>query len=332
MGFRFRRSVRIAPGIRLNLSKSGLSYSFGGRGATVNVSAKGTKATYGVPGTGLSYTTKLPSAKKPRKQPVITGGPTLVSASAPTAGRRFSLKRAIGVAAALFLAVGIASQFDKPPSSPAAKPPQPVAALSQPVVWTTAPPPPVVSPVAAPTANPFTPAAPTETPTKQPAAPPPAPTAEARQPAGETLYVSGHKVPLRATAGSKGKILDRLGPGQEVTALEKRPGWVRVRHGLTQREGWILAKRLRDAPPVEEAEEPAAPKISPALTVAAIAKLLIADSIASYPSSCACPYQSDRGGRSCGRRSAYSRPGGYAPLCYASDITPAMVAGYRASH
>ncbi|WP_286134507.1 SH3 domain-containing protein [Methylobacterium sp. Leaf123] len=147
----------------------------------------------------------------------------------------------------------------------------------------------------------------------------------------ETLYVSGRKVALRGAADQKGQILDRLGPGQAVTALERRPGWVRVRHGLTQREGWIQAKRLRDAPPAEEAEKPPAPKAAPALSVAAIAKLLIAESIASYPGSCACPYQTDRGGRSCGRRSAHSRPGGYSPLCYPADITPEMVASYRSS-
>lgn len=57
MGFRFRRSVRIIPGVRLNISKSGLSTSIGGHGATLNVSKKGTRATVGLPGTGLSYRT-----------------------------------------------------------------------------------------------------------------------------------------------------------------------------------------------------------------------------------------------------------------------------------
>ena len=46
----------------------------------------------------------------------------------------------------------------------------------------------------------------------------------------------------------------------------------------------------------------------------------ISDSIASYPGKCACPYQLMSNGRKCGKRSAYSKPGGYAPLCYASDV------------
>ena len=60
MGFRFRRSVRIIPGIRLNFSKSGVSTSIGGRGATINFSKRGTKTTVGLPGSGLSYSTMVP--------------------------------------------------------------------------------------------------------------------------------------------------------------------------------------------------------------------------------------------------------------------------------
>jgi hypothetical protein len=34
---------------------------------------------------------------------------------------------------------------------------------------------------------------------------------------------------------------------------------------------------------------------------------------------CECPYDNDKAGRSCGARSAYSRPGGSAPACYVGD-------------
>ncbi len=46
----------------------------------------------------------------------------------------------------------------------------------------------------------------------------------------------------------------------------------------------------------------------------------IRQSIASYSGSCPCPYSVDRAGRRCGGRSAYSKPGGAAPLCYAADV------------
>ena len=66
---------------------------------------------------------------------------------------------------------------------------------------------------------------------------------------------------------------------------------------------------------------------SPALAQsdAQIRQRLIRQSIASYPGNCPCPYNTARAGRRCGARSAYNRPGGYAPLCFASDVTPAMV-------
>jgi hypothetical protein len=57
MPFRFRRSIRIAPGLRLNLSKSGVSASVGGRGAHVTVGHGHTRTTVSAPGTGISYTT-----------------------------------------------------------------------------------------------------------------------------------------------------------------------------------------------------------------------------------------------------------------------------------
>ncbi len=63
-----------------------------------------------------------------------------------------------------------------------------------------------------------------------------------------------------------------------------------------------------------------------------IRELMIAESLAAYPGTCPCPYSSDRAGRQCGGRSAYSRPGGASPLCYTSDISDAAVAAYRASH
>jgi hypothetical protein len=54
--FRFRRSIRIFPGARLNIGKRGVSTSIGVRGAHVTFGKTGTRTTVGVPGTGLSYT------------------------------------------------------------------------------------------------------------------------------------------------------------------------------------------------------------------------------------------------------------------------------------
>ncbi len=62
-----------------------------------------------------------------------------------------------------------------------------------------------------------------------------------------------------------------------------------------------------------------------------IKKILIQRSLKSYPGSCPCPYFTDRAGRRCGRRSAYSKPGGYEPLCYESDVSSAAVKKYKSN-
>jgi len=64
MAFRFRKSIRLFPGVRVNLSKGTPSVSVGERGHTVNLSDRGTRATVGLPGSGLSYST--PRRRSPR--------------------------------------------------------------------------------------------------------------------------------------------------------------------------------------------------------------------------------------------------------------------------
>lgn len=59
MGWRFRRSVKLFPGVRLNFSGGGLSASIGVRGASINVGKSGSYLNLGIPGTGVSYREKL---------------------------------------------------------------------------------------------------------------------------------------------------------------------------------------------------------------------------------------------------------------------------------
>jgi TM2 domain-containing membrane protein YozV len=56
MGFRFRRSKQILPGVRLNASKSGLGLSFGTRGARASIGPRGGRVSAGLAGTGMYYT------------------------------------------------------------------------------------------------------------------------------------------------------------------------------------------------------------------------------------------------------------------------------------
>ena len=57
MGLRFRKSVKIAPGVKINFNKKSSSVTFGGKGIHYTVNSKGKKtASVGIPGTGISYT------------------------------------------------------------------------------------------------------------------------------------------------------------------------------------------------------------------------------------------------------------------------------------
>ena len=56
MGIRFRKRIKLFPGLWVNLSKSGASVSAGVKGFTVNSGRGKTRTTVGLPGTGVSYT------------------------------------------------------------------------------------------------------------------------------------------------------------------------------------------------------------------------------------------------------------------------------------
>jgi hypothetical protein len=55
MGWRFQRRVGIAPGIRINLGKRGISASVGPRGAHYTIGTAGQRTSLSLPGTGLGW-------------------------------------------------------------------------------------------------------------------------------------------------------------------------------------------------------------------------------------------------------------------------------------
>lgn len=66
MSFRFRKRVKVLPGVWLNLGKSGISTSVGTKGVTVNLKGDAVRTTLSAPGTGISYSsTARPSGDKP---------------------------------------------------------------------------------------------------------------------------------------------------------------------------------------------------------------------------------------------------------------------------
>lgn len=67
MSLRFRKSIKILPGVRLNLSKSGMSVTLGGKTLSLNLGKQGAYANVDLPGTGLSYRTRLANMKTGQK-------------------------------------------------------------------------------------------------------------------------------------------------------------------------------------------------------------------------------------------------------------------------
>lgn len=151
----------------------------------------------------------------------------------------------------------------------------------------------------------------------------------------EAMYVTGNGVAFRAGPSTEQAIIDRFDKGREVLRMDRRADWSEVRDQLTQRTGWIATRFLSNAQPERQAPQEAKPPAKerapslPIISNATIVQRIIAQSIASYPGSCPCPYSRDRGGRRCGKRSAYSKPGGYAPICFAEDVSRDMIEAER---
>lgn len=148
------------------------------------------------------------------------------------------------------------------------------------------------------------------------------------------LFIRGTTVNLRAGPGTEFAVLARMPRGTEVDPVGRLGSWtyVETRAGLT---GYIRSDLLSSSRPAAVVE-PWRPRRSERTTRRSEARTTrpaphprygggsiqsaIRASIAAYPGNCPCPYSYDRAGRRCGGRSAWSRRGGYAPLCYPSDV------------
>lgn len=117
MGFRFRKTIRLLPGVRLNISKGGFSTSVGRPGATINIGKRGVRGTVGLPGSGLSYSDMI--VKRGQGQERVTT--QAIGHDAPDAngsGRPNLLIGALAVVAvvvALLFAAGLMSARQSTP-------------------------------------------------------------------------------------------------------------------------------------------------------------------------------------------------------------------------
>lgn len=145
------------------------------------------------------------------------------------------------------------------------------------------------------------------------------PTAPAQSLLNERAFVTANSLNVRAGAGMENQIIGQLSRGSEVTIIERTDDWVRLGPTETHNGGWVSSSYLN-------AEAPQAHRTNDSQ----IRQLIMQQSLAYYSGSCPCPYNVDRAGRRCGRRSAYSRPGGASPMCYPSDVSDAQVQAFRA--
>jgi DNA polymerase III epsilon subunit-like protein len=151
------------------------------------------------------------------------------------------------------------------------------------------------------------------------------------------VLVTGDAVNVRAGPSIHHHVVGRAHQGDRAEELGRSGGWVRLRLERNRLEGYMHSRYVAPTPPTEapvanRAQDVPSSQSSPnLLTISdeAIRQILVQESVARYAGSCPCPYNVDRGGRRCGGRSAYSRPVGASPYCYASDVPATAVAGYR---
>lgn len=149
------------------------------------------------------------------------------------------------------------------------------------------------------------------------------------EPVAKRMYVDASRLNVRNQPDRSGKRVWTLKRDEGVNVTAKNGEWLFVKG--SRYEGWVFGTYLTPNKaanlPNSIASRPATSK--PKVSVSKIKKTLIRRSLALYSGNCPCPYNRTKRGRKCGGRSAYSRPGGASPLCYASDITKQMVSDYR---
>jgi hypothetical protein len=139
----------------------------------------------------------------------------------------------------------------------------------------------------------------------------------------ESAPVSFAPVPATTAPSLLAQPVAIIGPAAQAPTLAPAPS---APSGQTP----STKSGLPDKPVAPDAKR----KVETGLTAAAVAAIIVQVSREQYHAGgrpCACP-DTMRNGSACGGRSAYSRPGGAAPLCYPGDVTAAMIESYRQRH
>lgn len=68
MGFKFRKSIKVAPGVKVNVTHKGVGVSAGVKGARISTGPSGSRITTSIPGTGISYEQRIGKKKSPKQR------------------------------------------------------------------------------------------------------------------------------------------------------------------------------------------------------------------------------------------------------------------------
>jgi hypothetical protein len=71
VSFRFRRPIKLARGLKVNLSQNGTPVSVVGHGLTENFSRRGIRQTLGLPGSGQSHSRRIAQRSHRRRSHII---------------------------------------------------------------------------------------------------------------------------------------------------------------------------------------------------------------------------------------------------------------------
>lgn len=159
---------------------------------------------------------------------------------------------------------------------------------------------------------------------------------------GETVTLCGDVTAVEDAPEAPGQVfirVDQLKIVVDPGSRRRFVGWERIQPGkrvcvtgLVESAAnclQIVAKQPEQIRIADASSRHAVSKPELGLPDAEVRQLLVRRSKAGYPGACPCPDSTDSAGRRCGKRSAYSKPGGAAPLCYPADVTDEMIRDYR---
>lgn len=133
-----------------------------------------------------------------------------------------------------------------------------------------------------------------------------------------THSVKATSLRVRGLPTTTAEILANLPQGAPVQVLASSDGWALI-DLADGRQGWVSSEYLvpLGSKEIAVAARPApSPIPQPQKDLTPVRDQPIR---AAYIGTCDCPYDIKRNGASCGRTSAYSRPGGKSPTCYVGD-------------